>query len=92
MCRAIKPLYNFEPPASPEDIRAAATQYVRKISGYSHPSRSNEAAFQAAIDAIALASSRLLENLVTTTPPRSRQEVEFRAKMRSANRFQIKEK
>lgn len=72
MCRNIRPLYHFDPPASEEDVRAAALQYVRKISGYTHPSRVNQAAFDTAVDAVAAASLRLLADLQTSAPPRSR--------------------
>lgn len=72
MCRNIRPLYNFDPPADEEDVRAAALQYVRKISGYTQPSRINQPAFDAAVDAVAAASLRLLADLLTSAPPRSR--------------------
>lgn len=91
MCRAIKPLFNFEPPASSDDIRAAAIQYVRKISGYNKPSKANQAAFNAAVDAITRASGILLDNLVTEAPPKDRAEAIARARQRSNLRFQPKE-
>ena len=72
MCRNIKTLYNFDPPVSDAEIRAAALQYVRKVSGFTKPSRANESAFQAAVDAVAAASRNLLDSLVTNAPPRSR--------------------
>lgn len=72
MCRNIRPLFNFDPPADEEDIRAAALQYVRKISGFTHPSRVNLPAFEAAVEAVAEASMRLLADLQTSAPPRSR--------------------
>ncbi|MFZ3080101.1 MAG: DUF2277 domain-containing protein, partial [Bellilinea sp.] len=72
MCRNIKALYNFDPPATEADIQAAAMQYVRKISDFSKPSKTNKAAFKAAVDAVALASAKLLQNLETNAPPRSR--------------------
>lgn len=72
MCRNIKPLFNFEPPVSEDEVRAAATQYVRKVSGFSKPSKANEAAFMAAIDAVAAASSNLISSLATNAPPRIR--------------------
>ncbi len=72
MCRNIKTLYNFDPPVSEDEIRAAALQFVRKVSGFSKPSRANEAAFTAAVDAVAAASHDLLDALVTNAPPRSR--------------------
>ena len=73
MCRNIKPLYHFEPPANEEEIRAAALQYVRKISGFNRPSQANQAAFDAAVQAIAAASQTLLDSLQTSAPPRSRE-------------------
>ena len=72
MCRSIHTLYNFEPPATNEEVHAAALQYVRKISGYTKPSQANEAAFERAVEAVAAASERLLGELVTTAPPRDR--------------------
>lgn len=87
MCRNIRVLYNFEPPASEEDIRAAALQYVRKISGYAKPSAVNEAAFQEAVDRIAWASAELLDGLVTTAPPRNREEELAKAHARAVQRF-----
>jgi hypothetical protein len=75
MCRSIKTLHNVEPAASEEEARAAALQFVRKISGYRKPSRANEAAFEAAVDAVTAASVRLLAQLVTAAPPRSREHV-----------------
>jgi hypothetical protein len=73
MCRNIHTLYNFEPAATDEDVRAAALQYVRKISGFTKPSRANAEAFDRAVDAVAAASARLLSELVTTAPPRDRE-------------------
>ena len=73
MCRNIHTLYNFEPAATDEDVRAAALQYVRKISGFTKPSRANEEAFQRAVDAVADASRELLDELVTSAPPKSRE-------------------
>ncbi len=87
MCRNIKTLYNFEPPANPEEIRAAALQYVRKISGFQKPSKANEPAFQAAVEAVAAASSALLAALETSAPRRDRALEATRAKLRSARRF-----
>lgn len=78
MCRNIKPLYNYDPPASQDDIRNAALQYVRKISGYARPSAANEEAFERGVDEIAQASAKLLGSLVTSAPPRSRAEEEAR--------------
>lgn len=73
MCRSIKPLYHFEPPAGEDEIRAAALQYVRKISGFNKPSQANQAAFEAAVQAVAAASQTLLDSLQTAAPPRSRE-------------------
>jgi hypothetical protein len=87
MCRNIKPLFNFAPPTQPEDVRAAALQFVRKISGFHHPSKNNEAAFEAAIEEIAAASGRLLRSLETTAPPKSRAEEVAKARARNAKRF-----
>ena len=72
MCRSIQPLHNYEPPSSADDVRAAALQYVRKISGTSRPPRVNQAAFDRAVEAVAAATQELLESLVATTPPRDR--------------------
>ncbi len=87
MCRNIRPLFNFEPPASEEDIRAAALQYVRKISGFNRPSKANQAAFEAAVEAVAAASTALLRDMETQSPPRDRVSFEARARERSRNRF-----
>jgi hypothetical protein len=87
MCRNIKRLFPFEPPATEEEIRAAALQYVRKIGGFSQPSKANEAAFLAAVDSIAAASALLLSSLETTAPPRNRATEAARARARSAQRF-----
>src|SRR5512133_2659828 len=78
MCRNIKPLFNFDPPVSDDEVRAAALQYVRKISGFNQPSKANEAAFHAAVDAVAAASSTLLRSVATNTPPRDRRAVQAR--------------
>jgi hypothetical protein len=83
MCRNIKPLYNFEPPITEEEIRAAALQFVRKISGFHKPSKANEKPFLAAIDEIAGASSRLLHSLQTTAPAKNREEEAAKAKARA---------
>jgi hypothetical protein len=83
-------LFNFEPPASDEEIRSAALQFVRKISGYNQPSRANQAAFDAAVEAVAQAASRLLSALETNTPPRDREVEAEKAKARSASRFEEK--
>jgi hypothetical protein len=87
MCRNIKTLYNFSPPANEDEIRAAALQYVRKISGFNKPSKANEAAFNAAVDEIAAISSKLLASLETNAPPKSRDEETTKAKARAAIRF-----
>ena len=87
MCRNIKPLFNFDPPATDEETHAAALQFVRKISGFSKPSKNNEAAFQAAVEAVAEASSRLLLSLQTNAPPKNREEEAAKAKARAAVRF-----
>jgi hypothetical protein len=87
MCRNIKTLYNFEPPASETEIREASLQFVRKLSGFRTPSIANRAAFQAAVDAIAAASSQLLESLETDAPPRDRLVEAARAHARATQRF-----
>jgi len=87
MCRNIKPLFNFDPPASDEEIRAASLQFVRKLSGFTKPSKVNEAAFNRAIDECAGVARRLVDSLTTTAPPRDREEVAARARAESAKRF-----
>ena len=87
MCRNIKTLHNFEPPATAEEIDAAALQYVRKLSGTTNPSKANEAAFARAVEDVAAASTRLLQALVTAAPPRDREVVAERARERSRQRF-----
>jgi hypothetical protein len=87
MCRNIRTLFNFEPPATEDEIRAASLQFVRKISGFSKPSRANEAAFEAAVDDIARISRRLLLALETAAEPKNRQDEAVRAKARAAQRF-----
>jgi hypothetical protein len=87
MCRNIKTLHNFEPPATEEEIRAAAEQYVRKVSGSSKPSKANEAGFARAIDEVAATTTWLLESLVTTAPPRDREAVAAQARARAEKRF-----
>ena len=87
MCRNIKPLFNFEPPVTEDEIRAAALQFVRKVSGFHTPSKANEAAFLAAVDEIAAASRKLLSSLETTAPPKNRVEEAARARARAARRF-----
>lgn len=87
MCRNIRPLYNFEPPASDDEIRAAALQYVRKVSGYNKPSKVNEAAFDAAVEEIAAVTGRLLATLETNASPKNREVEAAKARERSARRF-----
>jgi hypothetical protein len=87
MCRNIKPLFNFEPVATEEEVRAASLQFVRKLSGFSKPSKANEAAFEAAVDEIAAAASKLLRSLETNAPPKDREVEAARARARSAQRF-----
>jgi hypothetical protein len=87
MCRNIRTLHNFEPPATEEEVHAAALQYVRKISGYNKPSHANEEAFYAAVDEIAAVSSRLLDQLVTNATPRDREAEAERARARAVARF-----
>jgi hypothetical protein len=87
MCRNIKPLFNFDPPVTPEEIRAASLQFVRKISGFSKPSRANEASFLAAVDEIAGVSTRFLRSLETNAPPKTREREAAKAKTRAARRF-----
>jgi hypothetical protein len=89
MCRNIKTLFNFDPPVTEEEIRAASLQFVRKISGFTHPSKANEAAFLAAIDDVAGISARLLHSLETTAPPKNREEEAAKAKARAAERFGV---
>lgn len=87
MCRNIKPLFNFDPPATEEDVRASALQYVRKVSGYTRPSKANEAVFNDAVERVAAVTRELLESLVTDAPPRSRAEQIARARERAAKRY-----
>ena len=87
MCRNIRTLFNFEPPVTDDEIRAAALQFVRKVSGFNKPSKANEAAFLAAVDQIAAVSSNLLSSLETKAPPRSRAEEDDKARARAARRF-----
>jgi hypothetical protein len=87
MCRNIRPLFNFNPPVTPEEIRNASLQFVRKISGFTKPSKANEAPFLAAVDAIANASGRLIDSLQTNAPPKDRDEEAAKAKARAAERF-----
>lgn len=87
MCRSIKPLFNFEPPVTNEEIRAASLQFVRKISGFTKPSKANEAAFIAAVEEIAAASARLLERLETEATPKNREIEAVKAKARAERRY-----
>ena len=87
MCRNIKNLFNFDPPVTPEEVRASSLQFVRKISGFNKPSKANEEAFLLAIDEVTEAATRLLDSLQTTAPPRSREEEAAKAKARGAARF-----
>ena len=87
MCRNIRTLANFEPPATEDEVRASALQFVRKLSGVTHPSRANEAAFDLAVDEVTRAARRLIDSLSTSAPPRDRDEESRKARERSAKRF-----
>ena len=87
MCRNIRMLFNFDPPATDEEIRAASLQFVRKVSGFNAPSKANEAAFHQAIDEVAAAARRLVDSLTTTAPPRNREDVARKARERARERF-----
>jgi hypothetical protein len=87
MCRNIRPLFNFDPPVAEDEVRAASLQFVRKISGFTKPSKANEASFDRAIDEVSAAAQRLLDALVTTAPPRDREIEAAKAKARAAERF-----
>ncbi|HEX4286531.1 MAG TPA: DUF2277 domain-containing protein [Terracidiphilus sp.] len=87
MCRNIKILFNFDPPVTDDEIRAASVQFVRKISGFTKPSKANEEAFNQAVEEVATASTRLLRALETTAPPKNREDEAVKAKARSAARF-----
>lgn len=87
MCRNIRTLYNFDPPVTADEVRAASLQFVRKISGFTKPSKANEASFNAAVNDIAAIASRLLDALETTAPPKNREEEAAKAKARSTQRF-----
>ena len=87
MCRNIKTLFNFDPPLTPEEIQAASLQFVRKITGFKKPSKTNEASFLAAVDEISAISTRLLRSLETTATPKNREEEAAKAKARAAERF-----
>ena len=87
MCRNIRPLYNFEPPATEDEVRAASIQYVRKISGFTKPSQANAEAFERAVDAVAAASAELLDSLSTVAPPKDREIEAEKRRARSAARY-----
>ena len=87
MCRNIKTLFNFDPPATDEEIRAASVQFVRKLSGFTKPSQANQPAFDAAVDEVAGVARRLIDSLVTTAPARDREEWAARARARAAERY-----
>jgi hypothetical protein len=87
MCRNIRTLYNFEPPATHEEVHAAAVQFVRKISGFNKPSKANEAAFERAVEAVAAASEQLLSELVTAAPPKDREVEAAKRRARAAERY-----
>jgi len=87
MCRNIRPLFNFDPPATEDEIRAAALQFVRKVSGFTRPSKVNEPAFELAIDEVAAAATRLITSLETVAPPKNREEEAAKARARSADRY-----
>lgn len=87
MCRNIRTLFNFEPPATDDEVRAASIQFVRKLSGFARPSHANEAAFNDAVEEVTAVARRLVDSLVTTAPPRDREEWAARAKARAAQRF-----
>ena len=89
MCRSIKTLFNFEPPATEQEVRAASLQFVRKLSGFSVPSKANEAAFEQAVDEVTAIAGRLIAALVTTAEPRNREDEAAKARQRSAARFGI---
>lgn len=87
MCRNIRTLFNFDPPVTDEEVRAASLQFVRKISGFTKPSKANEDAFEAAVDEVAAICSRLLRSLETTAPPKNREEEAAKARARAIERF-----
>jgi hypothetical protein len=89
MCRNIRTLFNFEPPATEDEIRASALQFVRKLSGFAHPSKANEPAFNQAVDEVAEAARRLLQSLSTNSPPRDREVEAEKARIRSRQRFEF---
>ena len=87
MCRNIKPLFNFEPPATEDEVRASALQFVRKVSGFTKPSKANEEAFNVAVEEVTAAARRLIDALVTTAPPRDREEYVAKLRARAAERY-----
>lgn len=87
MCRNIKPLFNFAPPATDDEVRASALQFVRKVSGFTKPSKANEPAFNEAVEEVTAAACRLIQSLVTAAPPKSREEFAAKARERSAERY-----
>ena len=87
MCRSIKTLFNFDPPASSDEVRAASLQFARKLSGFNRPSKANEAAFDLAVERVAAAAQEMLNSLVTNSPPRDREVEEQRARERASKRF-----
>lgn len=87
MCRNIRPLFNFAPPTTPDEVREASLQFVRKVSGFTHPSKANEAVFNQAVGEVSAVVGRLLGQLVTTAPPRDREVERARARARAAKRF-----
>jgi hypothetical protein len=87
MCRNIRTLFNFDPPATDEEIRAASIQFVRKVSGFTKPSQTNQAVFDTAVDEVAAVARKLVDSLVTAAPPRDREEWAARAKARAAERY-----
>jgi hypothetical protein len=89
MCRNIRPLFNFDPPVTDAEVRATSLQFVRKISGFTKPSKTNEAAFERAIDEVAAAARRLMDSLITTAPTRDREIEAAKAKARAAERFGV---
>ena len=89
MCRNIKTLFNFDPPATDEEIRAASSQFVRKLSGFTKPSKANEPVFERAVDEVTVVARRLIDSLVTTASPRDREEYAERARARAATRFGV---
>ena len=87
MCRNIRPLFNFDPPATDEEVRAASVQFVRKLSGFTRPSKANEAAFERAVAEISQTARRLLDSLDTHAPPKNREEEAVKARARAASRY-----